>query len=96
MKPGFYTVELVSIRLLSSFFVMIKKNDKVSTTWEVPERYLNLSPVGSGAFGQVIIAIMIIISIIIIINSVIIRMMITYDRYVQRRTQSGEARTVEM
>jgi len=35
MKPGFYTVELVS------------------TTWEVPERYLNLSPVGSGAFGQV-------------------------------------------
>ena len=25
MKPGFYTVELVSIRLLSSFFVMIKK-----------------------------------------------------------------------
>ena len=26
---------------------------KVHTTWEVPERYLNLSPVGSGAFGQV-------------------------------------------
>ena len=27
--------------------------NKVHTTWEVPERYLNLSPVGSGAFGQV-------------------------------------------
>ena len=62
----------------------------------MPERYLNLSPVGSGAFGQVIIVIMIMISIIIIIIGAIIRMMITYDRYVQRRTQSGEARMVEM
>lgn len=25
----------------------------ISTVWEVPERYLNLNPVGSGAFGQV-------------------------------------------
>ena len=32
---------------------MIMTMHKVSTTWEVPERYLNLSPVGSGAFGQV-------------------------------------------
>ena len=23
------------------------------TIWEVPERYINLSPVGSGAYGQV-------------------------------------------
>ena len=23
------------------------------TSWEVPERYINLSPVGSGAYGQV-------------------------------------------
>ena len=23
------------------------------TAWEVPERYINLSPVGSGAYGQV-------------------------------------------
>ena len=33
--------------------LMIMTMHKVSTTWEVPERYLNLSPVGSGAFGQV-------------------------------------------
>ena len=23
------------------------------TVWEVPERYINLTPVGSGAYGQV-------------------------------------------
>ena len=25
----------------------------INTVWEVPERYQNLSPVGTGAFGQV-------------------------------------------
>ena len=69
MKPGFYTVELVS------------------TTWEVPERYLNLSPVGSGAFGQVII---------IKVIKVMSKIMITYDRYVQRQTRRREARMGEM
>ena len=65
---------------------------KVSTTWEVPERYLNLSPVGSGAFGQVIIVIVIIT----IIIMIIIAIMATYDRCVQRQTRSGEARQGEM
>ena len=64
----------------------------MSTTWEVPERYLNLSPVGSGAFGQVIIVIMMMMMIIIIIDAIITILV----RYVQRRTQSGEARMEEM
>ena len=60
---------------------------KVSTTWEVPERYLNLSPVGSGAFGQVsIIGIMKMTS----------HTLLSWIRYVQRRTQNGEAKMEEM
>ena len=29
------------------------KVELINTAWEVPERYQNLLPVGSGAFGQV-------------------------------------------
>ena len=29
------------------------KVELINTVWEVPERYQNLLPVGSGAFGQV-------------------------------------------
>ena len=32
-------------------FVQIELN---KTTWDIPGRYQNLSPVGSGAYGQVI------------------------------------------
>ncbi|CAL1286266.1 unnamed protein product [Larinioides sclopetarius] len=35
---------------MKSGFVKIELN---KTLWEVPERYQNLAPVGSGAYGQV-------------------------------------------
>ena len=74
---------------------------KVSTTWEVPERYLNLSPVGSGAFGQVIIMMIFMIITIVMIMMIVLIMMnsiiVTLNaRYVQRQIRRGEARTGEM
>ena len=66
------------------------------TTWEVPERYLNLSPVGSGAFGQVFVDIARFkIMKNIIFNIKIIIIIIEPARYVQQQTQSVEARMGE-
>ena len=73
------------------------------TTWEVPERYLNLSPVGSGAFGQVFfgdiarfkIVKNIIFNINIINIIIIIIIIIEPARYVQQQIQSVEARMGE-
>ena len=75
--------------------------NKVHTTWEVPERYLNLSPVGSGAFGQVffgdIARFKIVKNIIFNISIIIIIIIIIIEpaRYVQQQTQSVEARMGE-
>ena len=70
--------------------------NKVHTTWEVPERYLNLSPVGSGAFGQVFVDIARFkIMKNIIFNIKIIIIIIEPARYVQQQTQSVEARMGE-
>ena len=72
---------------------------KVHTTWEVPERYLNLSPVGSGAFGQVffgdIARFKIVKNIIFNINIIIIIIIIEPARYLQQQIQSVEARMGE-
>ena len=72
--------------------------NKVHTTWEVPERYLNLSPVGSGAFGQVFVDIarFKIMKNIVVKNIIIIIIIIIEPaRYVQQQTQSVEARMGE-
>ena len=70
--------------------------NKVHTTWEVPERYLNLSPVGSGAFGQVFVDIARFkIMKNIIFNLIIIIIIIEPARYVQQQTQSVEAKMGE-
>ena len=66
------------------------------TTWEVPERYLNLSPVGSGAFGQVFFVDIARFKIMKnIIFNIIIIIIIEPARYVQQQTQSVEARMGE-
>ena len=71
--------------------------NKVHTTWEVPERYLNLSPVGSGAFGQVFVDIarFKIMKNIVVNNIINIIIIIEPARYVQQQTQSVEARMGE-